>query len=157
MEISWSFQENRVTDEDVTHQIIIRWLKWRSAIEVLCDRSTPTQMNGKLYRTVMRPEIPHGSEDWVVKVLNIPRMSFIEMRIYNHTRLDKIKVDHIHQKVQVADIENKIREYRLRWFQSCPAWHPDAPVSICETMMSGGVKSGWYRQKINGRKLSQKT
>lgn len=39
-----------------------------------------------------------------------------------HRRLDKIKNDNIGQKVQIADIEDKVREGRLRWFvMSCVA------------------------------------
>uniref|UniRef100_M1D5Q8 Reverse transcriptase n=1 Tax=Solanum tuberosum TaxID=4113 RepID=M1D5Q8_SOLTU len=47
-------------------------------------------------------------------------MNVMEMKMLrwmgSHTRLDKIRNDHIHKKVQVTHIEEKIREGHLRWY-----------------------------------------
>ncbi|KAK4359267.1 hypothetical protein RND71_021496 [Anisodus tanguticus] len=45
-------------------------------------------------------------------------MSIVEMQMLRciYIRLNKVKIDYSHQQVQVAHIENKIRESCLRWF-----------------------------------------
>ena len=35
-------------EEDVNHRIKGRWMKWRSASEVLCDRRIPIKLKGKI-------------------------------------------------------------------------------------------------------------
>ena len=40
-----------------------RWLKWRLASRVLCDRRIPTKrLKGKFYKTTVRPTITYGVE-----------------------------------------------------------------------------------------------
>lgn len=59
---------------------------------------------------------------------------------YSHTRIDKIKNDQIRWKIQVANIEDKVREGRLRWFAHILHRLSDAPGHVCETIMNGSVK-----------------
>ncbi|XP_009792092.1 uncharacterized protein [Nicotiana sylvestris] len=37
-------QYNREIDEDVAHRIRARWMKWRLAFDVLCDRNMPLRL-----------------------------------------------------------------------------------------------------------------
>lgn len=64
------------------------------------------------------------------------------------TRLDRIRNDRIRQEVQVAHIEDKLREGRLRWLGHVLHRLIDAPVRMCETLVSEGVKRGQSRPKI---------
>jgi len=54
--------------------------------------------------------------------------------IYSHTRLDKIRNEVIRGKIEVASIEVKMREVRLRWFGHLRRRPRDAPVRRCETI-----------------------
>lgn len=63
-------------------------------------------------------------------VAEMPKLKW--MCVY--TKLLKLKNDHICQKVQVAHIENKMRNCHLRWFGHVLHRPPDAPVCRCEPM-----------------------
>ncbi|XP_070006864.1 uncharacterized protein [Nicotiana sylvestris] len=41
-------QGKREIDEDVTYRIGVRWMKWRLASGVLCDKKVPTLLKGKM-------------------------------------------------------------------------------------------------------------
>jgi len=55
-------QKNNGFDEDVKHKIRYRWITWREASGVLCDKRIPMELKGKFYKSVMRPVIFYGSE-----------------------------------------------------------------------------------------------
>lgn len=66
----------------------------------------------------------------------------------SHTRVDKIKIDHTQQKVQIAHIEHKMRGH-LKWFGHILHRPPNALVCMCEIMVSEGVKTGGGRPRIS--------
>ncbi len=47
-------------DEDVSRMIKSGWLKWRRAMEVLCDGKIPNNLKGKFFRTAIRPAMLYG-------------------------------------------------------------------------------------------------
>lgn len=73
-----------------------------------------------------------------------------------HTILDKIRNDHIHQQVQVAHIEAKMRECCLKWFDHVLHRPPNALVLRCENMMNERVERGRGRPKITSKKVDLK-
>jgi hypothetical protein len=79
-------------DEDVFHRIKAVWTKWRQASGVLCDKRVPQKLNGKFYRTTIRPAMLYGAECWTTKRRHIQQLSVAEMRMLRwicaHTRLD---------------------------------------------------------------------
>lgn len=89
-------QENVVIDEDVT--IKTWWLIWRSATVL----PIPTKVKGKLYRIVIR--LIMLQRMWAVKVQYIHKMSVVLRWMCSHTRLDKIRNNHIRQTVQTVHI-----------------------------------------------------
>lgn len=88
----------------------------------------------------------YGSKCWVTKVKHIHKLTIAEMWMLrwmcDHTRLNKIIIDHICQKVQVARIEDKIKQGRLRWFGHVLHRPTDGPIHRCEAMVRDGVKKG---------------
>ena len=54
-------------NEDVSHRIKARWMKWRQASGVLCDKRVPQKLKGKFYRTTIRPAMLYGAECWPTK------------------------------------------------------------------------------------------
>jgi Reverse transcriptase (RNA-dependent DNA polymerase) len=95
-------------DEDVSHIIRARWIKWRQTSGVLCDKKVPNKLKDKFYRTVIRPAMLYGVECWATKGQYIQKMSVAEMRmlrwICGHTRKDRIRNDDIKDKLGVAPI-----------------------------------------------------
>ncbi|XP_021748959.1 uncharacterized protein LOC110714726 [Chenopodium quinoa] len=72
-------QKNGDIDQDMAHRIMSGWLKWRAATGVLCDRSIPLQLKGKLYRTAIRPVLLYDTECWASKKEHIRKMEVTEM------------------------------------------------------------------------------
>jgi len=71
----------------------------------------------KFYRTVIRPTLLYGTECWAIKRYHAQKMSVTEMRVLRwmcvNTRIDKVRNEDIHTKIDVALIEESMRENRL--------------------------------------------
>jgi hypothetical protein len=61
------FHKHGDIDEDVSHRIKVRWLKWRQASSVLCDPMVPLKLKDKFYRIAIRPTMLCGAEYWPTK------------------------------------------------------------------------------------------
>jgi hypothetical protein len=125
------FQKNGDVDEDVSHKIKIGGLKWRQASGVLCDRMVPLKLKGKFYRTVIRPAMLYGAKCWPITRRHVQQLSVAEMRmlrwICSHPRRDQIRNNDIRERLEVAPVEEKLMQHRLRWFghmQQRPAVAP---------------------------------
>lgn len=74
---------------------------------MLYDRRIPTKGKGKFYKTNIRSAmLVYGTEFWDAKVHRIHKMSVAGIWMLrwmcSHTRLDRIRNDHIHQELLVA-------------------------------------------------------
>lgn len=71
----------------------------------------------------------YGSECWSVLVQHVRKVSVAEIQMLRWMcgYIDKIRNDYIHEKVQVAYIEDKMRLGSLRWFGYVLHRPPDAP------------------------------
>ncbi|VDP04252.1 unnamed protein product [Heligmosomoides polygyrus] len=49
---------------EVNSRVSAAWSKWRSVIDVLCDRKIPKHLKLKIYRAVVRPVAMYGAECW---------------------------------------------------------------------------------------------
>ena len=64
-----------------------------------------------------------------------------------YTIMDRIRNEVIRDLVQVAPIEEKMRENRLRWFGHVKRWSMDDPVRRCERANIPRGKRGRSRPK----------
>ncbi|CAN6572814.1 unnamed protein product [Malus baccata var. baccata] len=126
-------QKNGELDRDLNHRIQAGWMKWKSASGVLCDRRRPLKLRGKFYRTAIRPamlhQMVHGRKDLLFPKRNCSK---IQLFIYKVFKDEIIRNEDIRGKVEVAEIEGKMRENRLRWFGHVQRRPTDAPVRICD-------------------------
>jgi len=80
--------------------------KWKYASGVLRDNRISIGLTGKVYRMVVRPAIPYGSECWPIKNTHVQRLMVVEMRMIrwmcSYTRLDRIRNGAIRDLVKVA-------------------------------------------------------
>ena len=108
-------------------------------------------LKGKVYRKVVRPAVLYGSECWPLKKTQVQRLMVAEMRMVRwmcgFTRLDRIRNEEIRDLAEVAPIEEKMRESRLRWFGHVKWRSVAAPVRRCEMINPPGDKRGMGRLK----------
>jgi len=123
-------QKDGDIDVDVRHRISAGWLKWRQASGVLCDKRVPQKLKGKFYRTAISPTMLYGAKCWSTKRQHIQQLSVAEMRMLRwccgHTRRDRVRNEDIRDKVEVAPIEEKLIQHRLRWFGHVQRRPPEA-------------------------------
>ena len=66
------------------------------------------------------------------------KMDVIDMkmlrRMSEYTLKDRIRNDHIRERVGIAPISEKMKEYRLRWYEHVQRRELDEPVRIVEQM-----------------------
>ena len=63
---------------DVTHRI---WKGWLAATGVLCHKSVPLMLKGKLYRVAIRPSLLYDSECWPLRKAQEHRLETTEMHM----------------------------------------------------------------------------
>ena len=89
-----------------------------NASSVLCDRRIPLRLKGKYYKTAIRPAMLYGIECWAVKKQFVSKMNVDEMKmlrwVCGKTKRDKIRNKRIHNMIEVAPIEEKMRENLFR-------------------------------------------
>ncbi|VFQ89320.1 unnamed protein product [Cuscuta campestris] len=144
-------------DADVGHRVGVAWAKWRLASGVLCDPKISLRMKGKFYRSVVRPAMLYGAECWAVKKTHVHRLHAAEMRMLRwmceKTRLDRISNEVIRRQVGMAQVEDKLREARLRWFGHVRRRDADAPVRRCEKITVIGGSRGRGRPRKNWKEV----
>ncbi|KAL0915679.1 hypothetical protein M5K25_016116 [Dendrobium thyrsiflorum] len=119
---------------------------------LLCDRKVPLKLKGKSYKMVFRFAMLYGVEYWPLKEKHNIKLSVAEMRMLRWmtglTFRDRMRNDHIHEKVGVFPIDDNIREYtRLRESQAAAGEGPSggsAEISDYHTWSQavGGVQHG---------------
>ncbi|KAI8535972.1 hypothetical protein RHMOL_Rhmol10G0218300 [Rhododendron molle] len=65
--------------EDVTYKVQVRWVKWRSDSEVLCDYRIPSKLKEKLYCSAIKPTMLCGTRCWATKKEHASKMSATKM------------------------------------------------------------------------------
>ncbi|KAJ8557154.1 hypothetical protein K7X08_002779 [Anisodus acutangulus] len=78
-------------------------------------------------------------------------MKIAEMRMLRwmcgHTRRDRIRNDDIRDRMEVASVEDKMREARLRWFGHVQRRNINSPVRRCERLGMDGYMRGRGRPR----------
>jgi hypothetical protein len=149
-------QKNSDIDEDVSHRIKVSWLKWRQASGVLCDPRVPLNLRGKFYRTVIRPAMLYGAKCWPTKRRHVQQLSVAEMCmlrwICGHTRRDRVRNDDICERLEVASVEEKLVQHRLRWFEHMQRRPAEAPICNGVIRRTGNKKRGRGRPNLTWEK-----
>ena len=78
------------------------------------------KLEGKVYKTVIKPEMLYGAETWATTKIQGTRIEVTDMRMLpwmcGVTRKDKIRNEHIRGTTRVAQASKKITERRLIWY-----------------------------------------
>ena len=87
---------------------------------VPCDKRINIKSKGKIYKSVVRPEMLYGAETCGSKKSEEKKHDVSEIRMLiftcGVTKLDKIRNDRIRGTVKVTEISKKIQERRLQWY-----------------------------------------
>jgi hypothetical protein len=92
----WSMlQKDGDKDGDVNHRIKARWMMWRQASGILCDKRVPQKLKGKFYRTAIRPAMLFGAACWPTKRRHVQQLGVAEMHMLRwmcgHTRRNRVQ------------------------------------------------------------------
>ncbi|KAI5087616.1 hypothetical protein C0J45_22105, partial [Silurus meridionalis] len=89
------------------------WSGWRRVIAgVISDRRVSVRVKGKVYRTVVRPEMLYERQEVELEVAEL-KMLRCSLGV---TTMDRIRNEFIRGTVHVGRFGDKVREVRLRWF-----------------------------------------
>ena len=92
----------------------------RRVSEVICDRTLPARVKGKVYSSMIRPAMVYGLETVAVTKKQVEEMEVTEMKMLRFAmgvmRKDKIRNEYIRSTVKVERLGMKMREGRLRWY-----------------------------------------
>ena len=94
----------------------------------------------------------YGAECWSTKIRHVQQLSIAEIRmlrwIYGHTRMDRVRNDDIRDRLEVAPIEEKFVQHRLRWFDHVQRRPPEAPVHCAVLSQANNMRIGRGRPKL---------
>jgi hypothetical protein len=106
----------------------------------------PLKLKCKFYRTAIRPAILYRAGYWPTKRRHVKQLSVAEMRmlrwICGHTIRDRIRNDDIRERLGVTPVEEKLKQYRLRWFGHMQRRLADAPIRNGVIRRTGNNKRG---------------
>ena len=107
-------------ETEIPKRVGTGWRNCKKCCGVLCDRRIPVKLKGKVYKTVIKPEMLYGAETWATTKRQGKRIEVTEMRMLpwmcGVTRKDKIRNEHIRGTTRVAQASKKITERRLIWY-----------------------------------------
>ena len=88
-------QESGSCEREVKRRVREGWNEWRKVSAVICDRSLPARVKGKVYSLVERPAMVNGLETVAVTKKQVEEMEVAEIKMLRFamgvTRKDKIR------------------------------------------------------------------
>ena len=79
-----------------------------------------SQVEGEIYKSVIRPVVLYGSDCWAVTKMDEKRLHEAEMRILRWmcgmTRMDKARNECTRGRLKVAPVTEKVKGNRLSWY-----------------------------------------
>ena len=94
----------------------------------------------------------YGAECWPTKIQHVQQLSVAEIHmlrlICGHTRMDQVRNDYIRDCLEVAPIEGKLVQHRLRWFDHVQRRPPEAPVHCGLLSQANNIRRDRGRPKV---------
>ena len=107
-----TLRENGDLAAEMTHRIQSGLKKWKRVSGILCDRRISLRVNGKVYKTVLRPAMMYGAETWAVKKAQEKKLDVAEMRMLRwmsgFNKLEKIMNEIIRGTKKVGEISKNV-------------------------------------------------
>ncbi|KAI5108713.1 hypothetical protein C0J45_0110, partial [Silurus meridionalis] len=114
-------QSNGECVREVKKRVQAGWSGWRRVIAgVICDRRVSVRVKGKVYRTVVRPEMLRMLRMEPPETKTKEEVYGCELKMLRFslgvTTMDRIRNEFIRGTAHVGRFGDKVREVRLRWF-----------------------------------------
>ena len=128
------------------------WAKWRDLSSVINDKRMPRRLKTKLYSTIIRPVLLYGAEVWTMgrkeeRLLEATEMRMLR-RIKGVTLKDKERSENIRKELGVNDINEKVKEIRMRWYGHVLRMDDGNPVKeVMHTEVEGKRPRGRPRKR----------
>jgi hypothetical protein len=94
----------------------------------------------------------YGAECWPTKRRHVQQLSVAEMRmlqsICGHTRRDQVRNDDMRERLEVAPVEEKLVQHRLRWFGHIQRKPVEAPIRNRVIRRTNNKKRGRGRPNL---------
>ena len=107
-------------EQAVAARVRAAWMKFRELGGILCTRGASLRMKGVVYKACVRSVLTYGAETWAMKAGVFQRLRATERRmlrmICGVTLKDMVESTVIASRVGVNDLEEHLRQKRLRWF-----------------------------------------
>ena len=95
-------------------------MKFRELSGILCMRGASLRMKGVVYKACVCSMLTYGAETWAMKAVVFQRLQATERRMLRmicRVKLkDMVESTVIALRVGVDDLEEHLRQKRLRWF-----------------------------------------
>ena len=104
----------------VATRVRAAWMKFRELGRIFCMRGVSLRMKGVVYKACVCSVLTYGAETWAMKAGVFQRLRATERRmlrmICGVTLKDMVESTVIASRVGVNDLEEHLRQKRLRWF-----------------------------------------
>ena len=104
----------------VVARVRAAWMKFRELGGKLCTQGASSRMKGVVYKACVHSMLTYGAETWAMKAGVFQRLQATERRmlrmICRVTLKDMVESTVIALRVGVDNLEEQLRQKRLRWF-----------------------------------------
>ena len=111
-------QEDEGTEDVVGKRIQAEWNSWRKVTGVLCDSKISPGVNGRLYKTMVKPTMLYGMETVAVTKSQEKQMERVEMKMLRFslgvTMRNRIRNEEVRRRMTMEKLSDKLRQARLR-------------------------------------------
>ena len=87
---------------------------------VVCNRKLSARVKGKMYKSVVKPDMLYGMETMAVMQRQVGKMEVAELKMERWalkvTRKDKIRNKYVRGTVKIVKLGDKLRNARLCWY-----------------------------------------
>ena len=147
-----TLNEEGGSEAAVRARVTAAWAKWRDLSSVINDKRMPRRLKTKLYSTIIRPVLLYGAEVWTMgrkeeRLLEATEMRMLR-RIKGVTLKDKERSENIRKELGVNDINEKVKEIRMRWYGHVLRMDDGNPVKeVMHTEVEGKRPRGRPRKR----------
>ncbi|XP_047476374.1 uncharacterized protein LOC125030385 [Penaeus chinensis] len=133
------------------------WNKGRELSDVISDRKMPRKLKMKLYSTIIRPVLLYVAEVWTMGILEATEMR-MSRRIKYVTLRERERSTDIRRELGVRDINEKVREIRMRWYGHVKRREEGHPAKVAmEIIVPGRRPRGRPKQRWRDGKRDWET